>query len=43
MYTYVRHDVNNVVCFAIFDASEIFQADGCENVHEIVRGLKEFV
>ena len=34
--TYVRHDVYNVICFAIFDASEVFQSDGGENIDEIV-------
>ena len=32
----MRHDVNDVVCFAILDASKIIQADCCKNVHEIV-------
>ena len=41
--TYVRHDVYNVICFAIFDASEVFQSDGGENIDEIVWSLKKFV
>jgi hypothetical protein len=32
----VRHDVDNIICFAIFDAPEIFQANGGENIDEII-------
>ena len=35
-FTYVRHDVDNIISFAIFDAPEIFQSDGGENIDEII-------
>ena len=32
-----------VICLAIFNASEILQANRRKNIHEIVRCLKELV
>jgi hypothetical protein len=35
--------VDNIICFAIFDAPKIFQPNGGENIDEIIWGLQKFI